>query len=239
MANCYKKWSPYAGHYNPIEVGSKDGKDIEPHDNAIVRACNALYHPNHLLTNNPQTTLFIGRLDKNVTEKDLEDVFIKYGKLKNVTVVRDVVTGYSKRYGFVEFKNKHDCHEARSELHQTVLKGKKILVEFECQQTLPGWIPRRLGGGFGGKKESGQLRFGCLDRPWKRPVQVELNCSKTPTCDTHKHANKYRTESERLPRNLHETKDGRRDKSRSYLNRNQAKRYGSEDSSENPKRRKT
>lgn len=100
MANCYKKWSPYAEHYNPIgiayyskqivllneisnvttiqyylsEVGSKDGKDIEPHDNAIVRACNALYHPNHLLTNNPQTTLFIGRLDKNVTEKDLEDV---------------------------------------------------------------------------------------------------------------------------------------------------------------------
>ena len=71
-------------------------------------------------------------------------MFTRYGKLKNVTVVRDVVTGYSKRYGFIEFKNKHDCHQAKSQ-HPTVLKGKKILVEFECQHTLPGWIPRRLG----------------------------------------------------------------------------------------------
>ena len=71
-------------------------------------------------------------------------VFGKYGKLKNITVVRDVVTGYSKRYGFVEFRNKCDCYQARNE-HQAVLKGKKILVEFECQHTLPGWIPRRLG----------------------------------------------------------------------------------------------
>ena len=27
-----------------------------------------------------------------------------------------------------------------------------------------------LGGGFGGRKESGQLRFGCIDRPWKKPI---------------------------------------------------------------------
>lgn len=27
-----------------------------------------------------------------------------------------------------------------------------------------------LGGGFGGKKESGQLRFGGMDRPFKRPI---------------------------------------------------------------------
>lgn len=27
-----------------------------------------------------------------------------------------------------------------------------------------------LGGGFGGRKESGQLRFGCIDRPWKIPT---------------------------------------------------------------------
>jgi len=27
-----------------------------------------------------------------------------------------------------------------------------------------------LGGGFGGRKESGQLRFGGKDRPFKRPI---------------------------------------------------------------------
>jgi len=29
-----------------------------------------------------------------------------------------------------------------------------------------------LGGGFGGKKESGQLRFGGRDRPFKKPLPV-------------------------------------------------------------------
>lgn len=30
-----------------------------------------------------------------------------------------------------------------------------------------------VGGGFGGRKESGQLRFGCLDRPWKKPIALQ------------------------------------------------------------------
>jgi U11/U12 small nuclear ribonucleoprotein SNRNP35 len=35
---------------------------------------------------------------------------------------------------------------------------------------MQGWIPRRLGGGFSGKKESGQLRFGARDRPFRDPM---------------------------------------------------------------------
>lgn len=32
------------------------------------------------------------------------------------------------------------------------------------------WLFNFSGGGFGGKKESGQLRFGGKDRPFKRPI---------------------------------------------------------------------
>jgi len=66
---------------------------------------------------------------------------------------------------------------------------------------MPGWIPRRLGqliplhqhlkcaflllrdshgvtsvlgGGLGGKKESGQLRFGGRERPFRAPLYVAL-----------------------------------------------------------------
>lgn len=35
------------------------------------------------------------------------------------------------------------------------------------------WIPRRFGGGFGGKKESGQLRFGGKDRPFRKPISLQ------------------------------------------------------------------
>jgi len=72
-------------------------------------------------------------------------VFIKYGDLKSVTVVRDIVTGFSKHYGFVVFKDAYECERARRKTHKTVLKGKEILVDFEFQQTLSGWVPRRLG----------------------------------------------------------------------------------------------
>lgn len=55
------------------------------------------------------------------------------------------MTGFSKRYGFVEFEDHHDCQKARKAEHKAVLKGKVILVDYECQHTLPGWVPRRLG----------------------------------------------------------------------------------------------
>ncbi|KAL5971189.1 U11/U12 small nuclear ribonucleoprotein 35 kDa protein [Taenia solium] len=38
-------------------------------------------------------------------------------------------------------------------------------------ESLPGWKPRRLGGGLGGMKESGQLRFGGIARPFRRPFR--------------------------------------------------------------------
>lgn len=62
----------------------------------------------------------------------------------------------------------------------------QVFVDMECERTLPGWKPRRLGlfhsikvhttwilmlgGGLGGKKESGQLRFGGKDRPFRKPM---------------------------------------------------------------------
>lgn len=38
---------------------------------------------------------------------------------------------------------------------------------------MKGWKPRRLGGGFGGKRESGQLRFGGAVRPFQPPYEQQ------------------------------------------------------------------
>lgn len=68
------KFSRYASVYDPLKVGCIDGSGNIPHDNGIVRATSAVYRPNPLLTNNPKLTLFVGRLDKDVTEEDLKEV---------------------------------------------------------------------------------------------------------------------------------------------------------------------
>jgi len=85
------------------------------------------------------------------------------------------VTGFSKRYAFIEYKDRRTAKKVYEEANNAIIDGKKILVDYECERRMSGWKPRRLGGGFGGRKESGQLRFGCRDRPWKRPIRLNVN----------------------------------------------------------------
>lgn len=79
-----KKWSKYAETYDPIRVGSIDGKpeqsvyrsiqfhfnlvyysvgtDTYPHDNGISRAMQSHYKPNERVVGKPRYTIFVGRL---------------------------------------------------------------------------------------------------------------------------------------------------------------------------------
>ncbi|KAL2231161.1 UNVERIFIED_CONTAM: U11/U12 small nuclear ribonucleopretein, partial [Sesamum indicum] len=60
--------------------------------------------------------------------------------------------------------------------HHTFIDDSEIIVDYNRQHLMPGWIPRRLGGGLGGKKESGQLRFGGRERPFRAPLrQIPLD----------------------------------------------------------------
>ena len=83
-----------------------------------------------------------------------------------------MITGFSRGYAFVEFENRHDARLAYKESKELFIDDQKVTVAWECERNLKGWIPRRFGGGFGGKKESGQLRFGGSERPFRRPIPV-------------------------------------------------------------------
>lgn len=170
MAHDY--WSPIAEEYDPVRVGSIDGTDTVPHDHGIVRALNATYRPNKGVIGDPLCTLFVARLNYITTESTVEEAFSKFAPVRRVRLVRDVVTGFSKGYAFVEFYDEHTTKRVCRDAVGLVLDDKEVLVDFECERTLPGWVPRRLGGGFGGRKEAGQLRFGGRDRPFRKPILV-------------------------------------------------------------------
>jgi len=159
----------YTSEYNPFKVSNIHGNDqSEIHDKAVLRAASCCYKPTTKLKGCARKTLFIGKLNMKTTEETLREIFSKQGKLVNLHIVRDVVTGISKKYGFVEYKHSEDARYAYKKLHETVVDEHKILVDWEHCRLVKGWVPRRLGGGFGGKKESGQLRFGCRDKPYQR-----------------------------------------------------------------------
>lgn len=80
-----------------------------------------------------------------------------------------IVTGLSQGYAFITFADKKSCREAYKYANEAILDDHVILIDYERCRLMPHWIPRRLGGGYGGKKESGQLRFGARDRPFRDP----------------------------------------------------------------------
>ncbi|XP_062515157.1 U11/U12 small nuclear ribonucleoprotein 35 kDa protein-like [Corticium candelabrum] len=166
------EWSPLAKIYDPLKCGSIDGTDTVPHDKAVIRAMNAKYKPNEKVVGDPLCTVFVARLDRDTTEETIQIFFEKYGKIKRFRLVRDIVTGLSRGYAFFEYEQQSSAKTAYRDANKAVIDGREIFVDFECERTLRGWIPRRLGGGFGGKKESGQLRFGGRDRPFRKPIIV-------------------------------------------------------------------
>lgn len=168
----------YAQTYHPIQAGSIDGTDILPHDNAVYRAllCSSagLYDPlgdPNVIGEDPYCTVFVGHLSPLTTEDTLRKAMSKYGTVKNLRLVRHIVTGASRGYGFVEFESEREMQRAYEKAHHSVIDDSEIIVDYNRQQLMPGWIPRRLGGGLGGKKESGQLRFGGRERPFRAPLR--------------------------------------------------------------------
>ncbi|KAJ8260833.1 hypothetical protein COCON_G00165560 [Conger conger] len=165
-------WSPVAKVYDPLKAGSIDGTDVEPHDRAVWRAIQARYVPNKGVVGDPELTVFVARLNPQTTEEKVREVFSKYGDIRRLRLVRDIVTGFSKGYAFVEYKEERSVLRARRDGNKLVVDQHELFVDYEMERTLKGWIPRRQGGGLGGKKESGQLRFGGRDRPFRKPINL-------------------------------------------------------------------
>ncbi|KAF0476680.1 RNA-binding domain-containing protein [Gigaspora margarita] len=203
----------YAKKYEPLQAGSIDGTDTVPHDHGILRAQNACYVPpsnEEGLTSDPFKTLFVGRLNPITTEKTLKNTFEKFGSIKHIRLVRNLVTGDSRGYAFIEFTHEKSCQEAYKNSYKMIIDDRQILTDYERSRTMEGWVPRRLGGGFGGRKESGQLRFGARDRPFKRPLHVAGNQSMPEILPEHRFDDCWRRNSTTEIRHQHfETKNNR------------------------------
>jgi len=171
----FDDWNNIATFYHPLMAGSIDGTDTEAHDRAVIRASRSKYTPNKRVKGNPAKTVMIRHLTRHTKEVTLKRIFSEFGELVECRVVRDIITGISKGYAFIEYEHESEARRAIRESKELLIDESKVTVDFECGRTLPGWIPRRFGGGFGGKKESGQLRFGGVERQFRRPIPLNSN----------------------------------------------------------------
>ena len=69
------------------------------------------------------TKVYVGNLSNNVSKYELEDVFNRYGKLKNVWVARN-----PPGFAFVEFEDERDAYDAVKALDGTRICGSRAVV---------------------------------------------------------------------------------------------------------------
>lgn len=102
--------------YNLHKVGNpKLEYKRKLHDRALKRAASARCKPytdKPHLTNPPHKTLFVGKLASQTDGTQLLKEFSKYGNVVEAKVVKDLVVGDSKGYGFVEFETKNQACRA-------------------------------------------------------------------------------------------------------------------------------
>ena len=72
--------------------------------------------------------IYVGNLDFEVSEKDLEEIFKAFGTVSSSKIITDKYTGRSKGFGFVSMEDQKEANRAISELNGTTLENRKIVV---------------------------------------------------------------------------------------------------------------
>jgi RNA recognition motif-containing protein len=94
--------------------------------------------------------LFVGNLSFSVGETELRQLFEQKGSVDSATVMRDLDTGRSRGFGFVEMSTDEEAQKAITELNEFSVEGRNLTVnEARPKQE------RRPGGGGGGNRGGG------------------------------------------------------------------------------------
>ncbi|XP_069471859.1 transformer-2 protein homolog beta isoform X8 [Ambystoma mexicanum] len=78
----------------------------------------------------PNCCLGVFGLSLYTTERDLREVFSKYGPLADVSIVYDQQSRRSRGFSFVYFENVEDAKEAKERANGMELDGRRIRVDF-------------------------------------------------------------------------------------------------------------
>lgn len=72
--------------------------------------------------------IFVGNLNFQTTEEQLQELFAPYGEVESVKIVTDKFSGRSRGFGFVEMPEQAQAEEAIKQLHDYSLNSRAIVV---------------------------------------------------------------------------------------------------------------
>ncbi|KAG9257265.1 U1 small nuclear ribonucleoprotein of 70kDa MW N terminal-domain-containing protein [Emericellopsis atlantica] len=151
--------------YHPTEswLERKDRKKQEMKAKLQYQKDNlaTLYKPNEdpNIRGDAFKTLLVARLSYEADERDLEREFGRYGPIERIRIVKDTHAHEKpnkkakphRGYAFVVFEREKDMRAALDSCDGMRIKGREIKVDVERGRTVRAWVPRRFGGGLGGR----------------------------------------------------------------------------------------
>lgn len=72
--------------------------------------------------------LYVGNLDPNVTQADLEQMFVKHGTVIAALICTDKDSGHSKGFGFVDMGSDQEAATAIAELNGKSMNDRPLIV---------------------------------------------------------------------------------------------------------------
>jgi RNA recognition motif-containing protein len=87
--------------------------------------------------------IFVGNLAPQMTEEELTEAFKAFGQVKSVQVVRELFTGASKGFGFIEMPGKAHSLAAIAALNGKDFHGQPLRVNEARPKTNGGGYRRR------------------------------------------------------------------------------------------------
>lgn len=73
--------------------------------------------------------LYVGNLNWQTTEADLQAAFEAYGQVTSVTIIKDKYTGQSRGFGFVEMADDSEGQAAIDGLNGKELDGRTLRID--------------------------------------------------------------------------------------------------------------
>ena len=72
--------------------------------------------------------IYVGQLPYSVTEEELREMFLRYGEVSSLNLIRDRYSGQSKGFCFIEMPNNAEADQAIKGLNKSMYKGREIKV---------------------------------------------------------------------------------------------------------------